>query len=228
MKIVVAARCRDEEQFMERFLGGYDFVDNYVISDGGSVDNSVKLLEKNSKVILHHFEEKENLGNGYWWNPDAPHMNFVINKALELEPDWLIFDDFDCWPNVHLRKNAREILSNSDRPQVNVFRLYMWGETEYFPLMNRHFDNDYRSIWAWKPKEVSISADTAKRHGTLIGYIDDPYPVQIPNCLLHYSWHPDTIDQKLAHYKAVGFEMNHPFDMKNAGTPAPLLEWVNG
>jgi len=202
-------------------------VDNYVISDGGSVDRSVELLEKNHKVILHHFEQKEKVKDGLWWNPDNPHMNFVINKAKELEPDWLIFDDFDCFPNFLLRENARHLLEDVvDKPQVNVFRLYMWGETEYFPRMNHKFDPDYRSIWAWKPKELDIRADESLKHGTLIGHTSDSYGIDTPMCLLHYSWHPDTIEKKLAHYRAVGIEMMHPLEMFNAKKPAPLPGWA--
>jgi glycosyltransferase involved in cell wall biosynthesis len=227
MKIVVCARCRNEENNIARFLYGYSFVDQLVVSDGGSTDESIAMLEKAKKVKLYHFEGREELENGYWWNPDAPHMNFVLNKAKELEPDWLIFDDLDDVPNHLLRENARYLFEDVIKDtQVNAFRLYMWGETQFFPKMNNNFDPDYRSLWAWKPKHIDIHADEKVRHGTLVGLSDHLYGVNIPMCLLHYSWSPATIEQKLEHYKKVGFQMHHPFNMSNAKTPVNAPEWA--
>lgn len=228
MKIVVAARCRDNEEHIERFLHGYSFADAIVISDGGSTDNSINLLKQDKKVILHHFDIREDLGNGYWWNPDAPHMNFVLNKARELEPDWLIFDDIDCTPNVWLNRSARYLFEVLDKKytQVNVFRLYMWGDTEFFPKMNNNFDPLYTSLWAFDPKRQNVKANPTVRHGTIIGYSETPFRLEPPLTLLHYSWNPKTIDKKLAHYKAVGFQVDHPFNMPNAGKPVPLPDWV--
>ena len=45
MKIVVAARCYNNEKHIERFLHGYSFADRIVVSDGGSTDNSIQLLK---------------------------------------------------------------------------------------------------------------------------------------------------------------------------------------
>lgn len=223
MRIVVVARCYNEEKNVDRFLQGYSFADQIVISDGGSTDRSVKLLEGKDKVKLVHFTEQETI-NGETWNKDAPHMNFVINAAKELEPDWLIFDDFDCVPNLLLRENARDFLQYSFAVQVNVFRLYMWGDREFFPYMNRSFDINYTSLWAWQPKQVDIRADENIHHGTLVGLHPDPLKIDKPFCLLHKSWHPDTIDKKIKRYGALGIEMQHP--LKFAGKPEPLPEWA--
>ena len=90
--------------------------------------------------------------------------------------------------------------------------------------MNGFFDNNYTSIWAWKPKEVAVSADPKVRHGTIIGYIPDPLLLPIPNCLLHRSWHPDTIQAKIDRYNKLGLPMHHPTTF--AGVPEPLPDWA--
>jgi glycosyltransferase involved in cell wall biosynthesis len=226
MKIVVAVRCRNGENDIARFLYQYSFADQIVVSDGGSEDNSIAMLEKAKKVKLYHFDGRENLGDGYWWNPDAEHMNFVLNKARELEPDWLIFDDLDDVPNHNLKNEARSIFETCNDKQINAFRLYMWGTRQYFPKMNRSFDLDYTSLWAWQPKKLNIQADESIRHGTLIGLDPNPYKILPPLCLLHFSWNPETIEKKLEHYRKVGFAMNHPFQMSNAGTPVDVPEWA--
>jgi len=228
MKIVVAVRCYNEINNIERFLRGYDFADQIVVSDGGSTDSSVDLLEVYKmqaplKIKLLNFSEQETVGD-QTWNPDAPHMNYVLDAAKELKPDWLIFDDMDDVPNRLLRENARAILEKCDKPQVNAFRLYMWGDDEYFPSMNQNFSPDYRSLWAWRPDVLDIHADPAQKHGTIVGTHPDNYGIDPPMCLLHKSWHPATIEAKMKRYNTLGIAMSHPLQF--AGKPELLPEWA--
>ena len=228
MKIVVAVRCRNEDRHIERFLHSYDFADHIVISDGGSTDRSLEILNryshKNPKFDVRHFGVEETVNN-VTWNPDAPHMNFVIAAAREYDPDWLIFDDMDDVPNYLLRKDARVLLSQSPYPQVNAFRLYLWGDDQHFPYMNRNFDMNYTSLWAWKPKEIDIHADESIRHGTMVGTATEYTRLNVPYCLLHRSWYPNTITAKMIRYNLVGLPMDHPLQF--AGPPEPLPEFAH-
>ena len=205
-------------------MRGYDFADEVVVSDGGSTDDSVSLLEQYPKVRLFHFPEQETV-NGETWNPDAPHINFVLSVAKEYSPDWLIFDDMDCCPNAHLYREARNWLEGCGHPQMSAFRLYMWGEDKFFPYMNRDFDPDYTSLWAWKPNELDIRADINVRHGTMIGLSEDVHRLPVPYCLLHKSYGPDTIGAKMARYNALGLRMEHPLETN--GELADLPEWAH-
>ena len=225
MKIVVAVRCYNEEKNIERFLRGYDFADHIVISDGGSRDNSLPIIQRyaSDKVRLIHFHKQETI-NGYTWNPDSPHMNYVLDAAKEMKPDWLIFDDMDCVPNRLLRENIRPHFKWSSCVQIDIFRLYLWGDDQYFPFMNRDFDINYTSLWAWQPGEVDIRADPNIHHGTLIGLHKKPCKFETPWCLLHKSWCSETIDAKVERQNAVGIQMGHPFTF--AGKPEPLPEWA--
>lgn len=223
MKIVVAVRCYNEEANIERFLRGYSFADLIIVSDGGSTDKSLELLENRDKVKLIHFTELETK-NGETWNPDNPHINFVINEAKAENPDWIIFDDMDDVPNRTLREQARDILETSPLPQINAFRLYMWGDTQFFPYMNRDFNPDYRSLWAWKPREIDIHADESIRHGTIVGITNNHLGLDTPLCLIHKSWHPDTIDRKVDRYNKLGIVMGRPETF--AGEIASLPDWA--
>jgi len=147
--IITITRCLNEVNNIERFLKGYDFSDLIIVSDGGSTDGSIEMLTGRDKVKLLHFPEHEII-NGYYWNPDNSHFNFIIDAAKEYDPDWIILDDMDDVPNALLRENARLILNTCDKTQVNAFRLYMWGDNQYFPKMNNYFDNKYKSLWAWR------------------------------------------------------------------------------
>lgn len=224
MNIVIAARCLNESLNIPRFMRCYDFADQIVISDGGSTDNSVELLEQYPKVILHHFDQYEEK-NGIRFNSDNPHINFVLDKAKELKPTWIIFDDLDDWPNYLLREQARDILEKCIEPQVNAFRLYCWNEDSYFPDMNKNFSPEYRSLWAWRPADIDIHADENQWHGTIIGATGYNLGLDIPLCLLHKSWNEKTIDAKIAKYKLFGIDMEHPFQF--AGNPTELPEWAH-
>lgn len=224
MKIVVAVRCRNEIKNIARFMRGYDFADEIIVSDGGSTDGSVGLLKTFPKVKLLHFDQEETV-YGQTWNPDAPHTNFVLDAAKALDPDWLIFDDMDDVPNFKLRETARKILEYCPHEQVNAFRLYMWGEKEYFPYMNRDFDPAYTSLWAWQPNKINIHADSTVRHLTISGMSESPYKLDTPFCLLHKSWSAETVHAKMDKYNALGLPMIHPFSF--AGYPQPLPEWAH-
>lgn len=211
MNIVVAVRCLNEEKNIERFMRGYAFANSIVVSDGGSTDGSIELLKSyvNPKVHLFHFDQYEEK-DGIRFNQDAPHMNFVLDKAKELDPDFLVFDDMDDWPNINLRLQARDILEKCEQPQINVFRLYCYNEDKFFPQMNHNFDPSYRSLWAWKPKEIDIHADPSLKHGTIVGTTGYNLGLDPPLCLLHKSWNDATIDAKIARYKAMGLDFGHP------------------
>lgn len=229
MNIVVAVRCYNEQKHLHNFLRGYGFANHIVISDGGSTDDSLKIIKSYPydypKVHLLNYGHQETV-NGETWNEDSGHMNFVLDAAKELKPDVLIFDDLDCNPNWLLRDCARYILGeNKNSVQFNAFRLYLWGDTgKFFPKMNNYFDSLYTSLWAWRPSEIDIHADPSVRHGTLVGLDPNPYRIERPFCLLHRSWYPDTIDAKVERYNKLGLPMEHPF--KFAGELETLPEWA--
>ncbi len=226
MKIVVAVRCLNEIEHIDRFMRGYDFADEIVVSDGGSTDGSRELLHIYPKVRLIHFDFGEII-NGVFWNTDAPHMNFVLDAAKALEPDFLIFDDMDCSPTKALGENARKLIEETlpITPVITLFRLYMWGEEKYFPKVSGHFSPDFTSLWGWNPREVDIHADPDARHGTMVGITDNQRKLATPYSLLHRTWHPDTIQQKMDRYNALGLPMNHPFTW--AGELEDLPEWAH-
>jgi glycosyltransferase involved in cell wall biosynthesis len=236
--IVVAVRCYNEEKNLPRFFKGYDFADKIIISDGGSTDKSLDIIAEYQSnwtypvlnIDLLHFDQYE-ITNETRWNPDNPHINFVLNAAkaqCKNSDDWIIFDDMDDVPNYKLREDARNILETTEKDQINAYRLYMWGTDQFFPQMNNYFENDdHKSLWAWKPSKMNVYADEKLRHGTILGMTNNFYGLPLPYCLLHKSWMPDTIDAKVDRYNKLELPMNHPADGVTFGKPEPLPEYAH-
>lgn len=210
--IVAITRCYNESlNMIHRFCRGYGFADKIIISDGGSTNGARETLERllihnSSQVEILDFEEHVVIG-GYRWNPDNPHINFIIDKAKSYNPDWIILDDMDDVPNYLLRDDAEDILNICKEPQINAFRLYMWGDKQFYPKMNNNFDPTYTSLWAWKPSELDVHADNNIQHGTIVGLSENPKRLDLPYCLLHKSWNPETIDAKRERYNTIGLTM---------------------
>jgi glycosyltransferase involved in cell wall biosynthesis len=223
--IITITRCFNEIKNIDRFMRGYSFSDLIIVSDGGSTDGSYDLLQKYryKNVITFQYQNQVDL-NGEKWNPDNPHIQFIIDQAKVYNPEWIILDDMDDVPNQLLRENAKDIIRNCDKPQINAFRLYMWGDKQYFPQMNNNFDPDYKSLWAWKPSQVDIRTDMNQHHGTILGVTENNLGLDTPYCLLHKSWNPDTIQAKIDRYGKIGIDMSHPLDF--AGTPIDLPAWA--
>lgn len=225
MKIVVVTRCLNGLEYIDRFARGYDFADLIIVSDGGSTDGSLEAFKKYSKIQTVNFGIQKII-NGYIWNPDNLHIQHAIDEGLKHDPDWIILDDLDDVPNYVLRDNARYVLENCEHHHVYAFRLYLWGSREFFPHMNRNFNLDYASMWAWQPKKTKVWTDKSQEHGTLASDSSYIHKLGLPMCLLHASWHPNTIQAKVDRYNSIGLPMNHPLEHPEAyGRPEPLPEW---
>lgn len=231
MNIVVGTRCYNESpDIIHRFMRGYWWADKIVISDGGSdkSETLTTLLDYKEfypdKIELIHFEEFQII-NDVRWNPDNLHIQFVIDNMKKYNSKWIVLDDMDDVPNSLLKFDYDKVFDFAkDFNQINAFRLYLWGETEYFPEMNANFDPTFTSLWAWQPDKINIHTDQNVQHGTLLELDNNPYRVLPPYCLLHKSWHPDTIQQKIERYNAIGIGMVHPLDF--AGKPTELPIWA--
>lgn len=231
--IIAITRCYNETPDMvRRFIRGYQFADKIIISDGGSNNGVREYLAKLESINRPNFTYIEVLDfteyitiAGVKWNPDNPHINFIIDKAKSYNPTWIILDDMDDVPNKNLRGDARWLLEDEPASQVNAFRLYMWGDKMFYPKMNNYFDPAYTSLWAWKPDELDIKADVNVKHGTIIGLSENPTSLDLPYCLLHKSWHPDTIDAKREKYNIIGIPMLPLSHF--AGEPELLPDWAH-
>lgn len=227
MKIVITARARDEERDMARFLRCYQWADKILIADGGSEDRTVEIATSFPKTEVRLFAERE-YKDGQWHNPVMPMINFLLTWAEEEErPDWIIFDDIDCVPNVDLQEQAREIFIRCRKNFVNSNRVYVFGVNQYFEGLSMQKEGWMGGLWAWRGG-IGMRADMENKsiHQTFNLKFDDAYNIEHPACRLHYFCpDPETIEKKLSHYRVFDNPATqHP--LKFGGRLLPLLPYM--
>jgi glycosyltransferase involved in cell wall biosynthesis len=220
MRIIATTRTRNEERNIKRFCEVYSrFCNEVLIVDGGSEDDTVSLASEYQKVKTLEFNERVYGKNNLWRNPHGKHINTCIDWAKERGADWIIFDDCDDVPNLHLQRNAREIFKRCDvlgMDAVFGYRLYVYGTNLYFPEMNK----PGQSLWAWNVRtNIRAMEDNPWGHEMTFPSAMKKFNLEIPHCLLHYfAPNEETIQKKLDFYIRSGQHPNltHPLTTNGA------------
>lgn len=213
---MVITQTLNEQRNIKSFCEGYNFADKILVIDGGSTDKTREFAAEfdNVKIINASHLNVEGL-----ISKQGLQINLGIERAKELNADWIIKDDCDSWPNSHLKKEVRQIIESADEAAIFAYHLYIWGIDQYFPKMN----HSGPGLWAWQPAKANIYA---ARH-FVAGLRNVPtagLKVDLPLALLHYSW-PDeqVVQQKQARAKFRGDPWVHPLEGQYA-PPEPLPE----
>ena len=221
-KIIVICRTRNEAKNIDRFCQSYQWADAILIADGGSTDKTVQKALAYPNVQVKRFREQV-CQNGYWRNPHGRHINFMIDWAKSKLADWIIFDDCDCVPTTALQEQARIILEAISENVVMLYRLYVWGNDQYFPEMNK----PGQSLYAWRASvSVRASEDDPWQH-TMEWPDCTELRLEQPLCCLHY-YCPDekTVERKLEFYRKSGEQKNAAHPLKVNGPLEELPEWA--
>ncbi len=171
------------------------------------------------------------MDNDLWRNPEAEHINFLIEWAKEEKAEWVFLDDCDCFPNIHLKRDIVTFMKSTSLAFIYVVRLHLWGINRHFPKLarpGRSYDWE-ASLWGWNAERVNV-----KFHNTDMAYAFEPLPelherlnLFPPYALLHHGW-PDeeTVNRKLDFYRRSGQipGMRHP--LQYGGNLEDLPEWA--
>jgi len=221
MKIIACVRTFNEELNIRRFMESYVWADKVIVADSGSQDDTVSIAESYDNARVFRFGEKVK-GNGFERPPHGRHINELIMAALQLNADWIIFDDCDCVPSYLLRLHARDLLENTDKDVVFAYRMYMYGDDEWFPGMSV----PGQSLWAWRyTVNIWASEKNPLRH-EMLNITKEGEMINFPRTLLHY-FAPDeeTIQRKMAFYdKYKPTKSTHPLEF--CGKLEKIPEWA--
>lgn len=224
LKIVVITKALNEARHIADFCTGYAWANLILVADGGSDDRTKEIAATFPNVKVRDFEQRIELPDGSFMNPEPAHVNFLIDWAIEEGADWIILEGCDCWPNLLLKRKAREFFRQAqveDKDGIMLYRLYMWQEAQYFPKINEPGP----ALWAWRPDRVDCHSDE--------GYVTFfetvmPYPdperclkLELPYVCLHF-FEPN---QKAERYLAWG-QPQTPIEESIYWPPEPLPQWA--
>lgn len=115
MKIVGMCQVYNELQTgnLKRCLEHYSkMCDELVLLDDASTDGSDKILKEYSHHIITNKE------NNWERNLETLNKSLLLEKTLELEPNWIISFDCDEMFEKHVAQNIRTILTEVNLPTV--------------------------------------------------------------------------------------------------------------
>lgn len=155
IKISACTIAKNEEKNIARSIESYkDYVDEIIIVDTGSTDDTVKIAESlGAKVI--HFE---------WINDFAAAKNCAINAA---KGDWILFLDADEWIKDDGGKNLNKVVENAIAKGFNSISLRMLNLDDDGSLTEttsslRIFANKPNIRYVRKIHEHLLDANTGK------------------------------------------------------------------
>jgi glycosyltransferase involved in cell wall biosynthesis len=228
VKIAACVRTLNEEENILRFIKSYiSWVDLILVADGGSEDKTVEIAKSMPLVEVRPFHEWIECGKGVFRNPQNRHINFLMDWAQEEGADWICFDDCDCAPNWMLQKSARQIMEATDKLAIMVYRMYLYGDDQWFPKLNE----PGQSIWAWRSGVCRALEDTTDTEECGVRI---PYPppakslfLDFPLALLHRGWpNEEVVHRKMNFYRTTrGIDMQHPLEF--GGPPENLPAWAS-
>ena len=237
MKIIACVRTKNEELNVGRFCESYQWADEIIIADGGSEDKTLSIARKFPNVHIYVFPEKVwSRDKKVWGNPIDRHCNFLFDRAIAHEADWIIFDDCDCVPNMYLKRDGRTILEQCKNELVMVNRIYIYGQDRFFEGLTKPDGNWTPSLWAWK-KEAGVHANPIgdwhfemnlhMRTGNEYSAPSDSntaHNLWPPYALMHYFYPSDEyMKNKLEFY---GHETPLLDPKEYGGIIRPLPEWA--
>lgn len=225
MKTYVIVRTRNEERNIVRFCKANAWADKILIADVGSEDDTVKLAQCYPNVKVRHFEERVYGENDLWRSPHGKHWNFLIDWAVEEGADWILHDDCDSVPTLDLQRMIRPFLEKTGSPFVYAYHIYIWGDHQYFPDLNKVG----QSLYGFRADSGLRFSEENPWSTDLVERIpkEKITPLDYPDCLLHYFC-PDEkeVERKATFYRESGQIPGYLHPLQSCGSLKEMESWM--
>lgn len=237
MKIVACVRTYNEQENILDCCNAYhQFADELLIADGGSTDDTKLIASYFPKVQIRDYTVRVKCANGIWRNPDGPHIQFLVDWAIEEEADWIIVQDCDQRPNKFLKQDARKIMEETDEDFIMATQIFLWGKDQYFHDLTFMDGAWQQGLWAWrasvglkiidKMPHFEFSLD-GKRSIDLANPEFKKQYILPPYCYMHFGWPtPEKTMEHIAYYRSANLIPNMIHPLQFGGKPRPLLDWM--
>jgi len=192
---------KNEEEFLPRCLESIkDLVDEVIVVDTGSTDNTIEIAEKYGAKVYHH----------PWENDFSKHRNQSISYATG---DWIFVLDGDeeviQWDH---QIDATLINRENDSVYVKVENIYGKGEGEAWHNSIRLFRNNQKIFYRGRVHNELVGYEQIAPAAVVIyhrGYCLDPGKEEAKYCrtkaLLEREIEKDPDNPKYQHYLAVAY-----------------------
>lgn len=230
MKISVIVRTYNEQENLPLFIDSYiDWVDHILISDDWS-ENVEYLFDLPKKVWVSFYTgtriEREQITRA----KQHTQLNGLIRWAEHIGSDWIIMDDCDSIPNVHLIQNGKEIMKSCEKDFIYAIRLYLYKNDGWFPKLSKPNGEWAHGIWAWKAnKEFRFIDNDDGPQKFDRPDEDNILKLDCPYALIHSPWKNDQViaEKRFRYTQIYGKEYSNFDPIKIGGALQPLPEWVN-
>lgn len=176
----------EENRFLKRVLeDAKQYIDNAVIIDDGSTDNTVGIIKEVLVDIPYTLVK----------NKDSKFSNEVIlrkqqwEETMKINPDWIIFLDADEIFENKFKYSVRDLMKNTEVDGY-MFRLYdFWDEEHYREdsLWNAH--NVYRLFMIRYQENYKYLFRETPQHCGRMPYNCNNLAYELSNLRLkHYGW----------------------------------------
>jgi hypothetical protein len=238
MQIVATVRTLNEERHIRAYCDAYQFADKILIADGGSTDKTVEIAKTYPKVQVRDYTVKVALKDGTLRNPDGLHIQFLVDWANEEGGDWIVHQDCDQRPNLHLKQDVREILTKmpDNKDFLQVTQIYLWGRNQYFPNLSKFGSTWAQGLWAWRLSAGVKIIDKMPHYEFSFDGVESfdvnkmperKLDIQPPYCFLHFGW--DSMESTLKHveyYRRTGLIPGMVMPNSFGGATKPLEDWM--
>lgn len=236
MKIIATVRTLNEEKNIEKFCKSYsEFADLILVADGGSTDNTKSIASQFPKVKVRDYLVKVPCQNGILRNPDGPHIQFLIDWAIEEGGDWIVHQDCDQRPNKYLKEDIREIMEKTGKDFLQFIQVFLWGKDQWFPEMSKLGDRWMCGLWAWRLSAGIKIVDKMPHYefsfdginSIDINKLGREQNFEKPYCYMHYGWEtPELTMQHIDYYRKSGLIPNMAHPLQFGGHLETLENWM--
>jgi len=233
--ITTIVRTLNSQLHIERFCQSYWWVDKILVADGGSKDKTIEIASRYSNVEVRPFTQWIEK-NGFGRNPECKHINFLVDWALSLNPDWITFDDVDSVPTCALQTWCIDNLSHVSEDILMVLHMYIYGTDKWFMGLTGNTmepESGWNGLWAWRPKanmrwrdDKSGDWDPQTTNPHLVGLTrrDLTYPY----ALLHYfCLNEEVVQDRIRRYKAWNIDPDPRHPTEKYGPLSSLPGWAH-